>query len=222
MNPKLNYDYILEQINERGFALLSPKYENAYAPIIIECNKGHIYETTWKKFKSSKHCPICYGRQKKTLTEVKNIAKQYGYEYLSDSYNNYVTKVKLRCPQGHIYESRWGSFAKGARCPICWNNKNKGYTHWNWKGEMSSEPYCHIWSEIRDIIKERDNNKCLNPECTSGKNLCVHHVDYNKKNCGITNLITVCKSCNAKANFDREWHTSWYQAILTNRYKYQY
>lgn len=95
----------------------------------------------------------------------------------------------------------------------------------NWKGGISIEPYCEIWKdkEYKDDIKERDGNKCTNPYCTgSNKGLVLHHIDYNKKNCSPRNLVTVCNSCNCKANYDREWHTSWYQALLYRRYGYEY
>lgn len=33
----------------------------------------------------------------------------------------------------------------------------------------------------------------------------VHHIDYNKLNCNPNNLITLCKSCHMKTNFNREY-----------------
>ncbi len=48
--------------------------------------------------------------------------------------------------------------------------------------------------------------------------LVIQHIDYNKKNCKLSNLITVCSSCNGKANGNREWHTAWYKAIIHRRY----
>ena len=62
---------------------------------------------------------------------------------------------------------------------------------------------------------------CLNPYCSKEHNvLTLHHIDYNKNNCGPDNLITLCNSCNSQANKDRGWHKAWYQAILKNRYNY--
>jgi hypothetical protein len=101
-------------------------------------------------------------------------------------------------------------------------NNHNGELHWNWKGGISCEPYCEQWSdkEYKESIKERDGYKCLNPECDKNNHiLCIHHIDYNKKNCHPLNLITVCISCNAKANYNRKWHKSWYQAIIERRYK---
>jgi len=95
-----------------------------------------------------------------------------------------------------------------------------GKNHPNWKGGTSIEPYCEIWGDkkYKNSIKERDGNVCLNPYCSGiTEDLRVHHIDYNKKNCHPLNLITVCISCNSKANKDREWHNLWYKTIIFRR-----
>jgi len=94
-----------------------------------------------------------------------------------------------------------------------------------WRGGISFDEYCKIFSvqEFKDMIKERDNNICLNPSCKRMKTyLVIHHIDYDKQNCDLKNLICVCNSCNSLANTNREWHKSWYQAILYRRYNYEY
>lgn len=90
----------------------------------------------------------------------------------------------------------------------------------NWKGGVSFEPYCEEWKDqdYKESIKERDGYKCLNPTCGCQCDiLSVHHIDFNKKNCKPTNLITLCVSCNSSANKNRVWHKSWYVAILFRR-----
>ena len=92
--------------------------------------------------------------------------------------------------------------------------------HPGWKGGISCEPYCFEWSskEFKDMIKDRDENRCLNPDCwKSSYRLSAHHIDYNKKNCEPENLITLCVSCNSRANSEREWHKFWYTAIMERR-----
>lgn len=91
----------------------------------------------------------------------------------------------------------------------------------NWKGGIGCEPYCEIWSdeEYKNSIKERDGYICINPYCyKNSKRLTIHHINYNKKDCKPSNLITLCNSCNAYANKDRKWHKFWYKAILYMRY----
>jgi len=87
-----------------------------------------------------------------------------------------------------------------------------------WKGGISCEPYCDAWAdkEFKEDMKERDGYKCQNPECLgNSKRLCIHHIDYDKKNCHPNNLITLCTSCNSRANHDRNfWQELYQQAII--------
>ena len=97
----------------------------------------------------------------------------------------------------------------------------KGENHPLWKGGVSKLPYCPIWTPwLKDEIKERDNFQCKNPGCDKeiikNNSLCVHHIDYDKKNCSTNNLITLCRSCNTKANFNREHWKEVYLNIITN------
>jgi len=103
------------------------------------------------------------------------------------------------------------SILKGERC---------GENNSNWKGGIACEPYCDVWldNEYKESIKERDGYKCLNPTCNkTSTRLSLHHINYNKKDCHPLNIITLCASCNAKANKDREWHECWYKAIIIRR-----
>jgi len=86
----------------------------------------------------------------------------------------------------------------------------------NWKGGLSKEPYCFEFTDdLKEYIKQRDGYKCRNPECNKKSNkLCVHHIDYDKKHCETMNLITVCVSCNSRANFNRRYWKSLYFNIL--------
>lgn len=95
----------------------------------------------------------------------------------------------------------------------------------NWRGGISNQNYCPVWKdkEYKESIKERDNYQCQNPYCFKANTvLNIHHIDYTKTLCGPDNLITVCSSCNSRANKDREWHTEWYRIILNKKYGYKY
>jgi len=81
--------------------------------------------------------------------------------------------------------------------------------------------YCPIWSskELKDMVKERDDFVCQNPLCGNTEKLVVHHIDYDKMNCELNNLITLCCSCNAQANADRWGHEVMYKAIVIRQEK---
>ncbi len=88
--------------------------------------------------------------------------------------------------------------------------------HHNWKDGISYEPYSIEWTEkLRESIKRRDEYICQNTYCTKNSNiLTVHHIDYNKKNCDEFNLITLCNSCNIKANYNRIRHHKFYKNLI--------
>jgi len=91
------------------------------------------------------------------------------------------------------------------------NSKGKNNPMFNdWS---SREPYSSEWSEeLKEFIRKRDNYTC---QLCHKRGKTVHHIDYNKQNCKETNLIITCLSCNARANFNRDYWTIFY----TNKIK---
>ena len=71
-----------------------------------------------------------------------------------------------------------------------------GEEHWNWKGGMDKYYSSYFRRTLRKMIKDRDENKCT--ECGSRDGLVVHHIDYDKRNDNINNLITMCKVCHGR------------------------
>jgi len=138
------------------------------------------------------------------------------------------TKAKIGVGQkGKIYHKGkdsvwWGrTHTEEERIKISEALKGKfeGEKNPRWKGGISYEPYCFAWSfdEFKQMIKDRDNNMCQNPMCnkTSSK-LGIHHINYIKKDCEPSNLITLCNSCNSKANGSKEIPRESWQRLYTN------
>jgi 5-methylcytosine-specific restriction endonuclease McrA len=88
----------------------------------------------------------------------------------------------------------------------------------NWQGGISKLPYAPNWNDqLKETIRTRDNYTCQNCGMTEEehiilylRNLLIHHIDYNKKNCVETNLITTCNQCNSRANFNKEYWINLY------------
>jgi hypothetical protein len=101
-----------------------------------------------------------------------------------------------------------GSFKNGNKL---WDNENNKKTRFkggkdcpSWKGGISYEPYTEHWTKnLKKSIRRRDNYTCS--ICGVEPAICVHHIDYNKKNCNPDNLITLCDSCHSKTNHRREY-----------------
>ena len=78
----------------------------------------------------------------------------------------------------------------------------------NWQGGKSFEPYGLKFNErLKEQIRKRDNHRCqecLHSQKWLGYKLPIHHIDYNKQNNNPNNLISLCKNCHGKTNFERE------------------
>lgn len=93
-----------------------------------------------------------------------------------------------------------------------------GKHHPSWKGGISFEPYCQKFNnELKERVRDRDNRTCQNCGIKeNGIKLTCHHIHYDKENC-YPDLITVCRSCNSKANTNREYWETHYMNILETR-----
>jgi len=95
----------------------------------------------------------------------------------------------------------------------------QGDKHPSWMGGKSFEPYgIEFNNELRVLIRERDNFTCQECGFTEeqlGYKLCVHHIDYNKKNNESDNLICLCRSCHAQTNFDRSDWADYFESKLS-------
>ena len=92
----------------------------------------------------------------------------------------------------------------------------------SWQGGITNEPYCQVWGdkEYKEDIKARDNYQCQNPDCWKNEFkdlLVIHHINYNKKDCIPSNLITLCRSCNMRANFNRDFWQNFYSCIVETK-----
>lgn len=70
---------------------------------------------------------------------------------------------------------------------------------------------------IREIVRERDSHQCQicgKLQKNVRKKLCIHHIDYNKKNCKLGNLITLCIKCHLKTNFNRESYKEYFNILV--------
>ncbi len=80
---------------------------------------------------------------------------------------------------------------------------------------------------LRETIRKRDNYICQNKDCNMteeehlivyGKNLELHHIDYNGKNSINTNLITLCKQCNVRAGYNKSYWKRYYKEMINSIY----
>jgi 5-methylcytosine-specific restriction endonuclease McrA len=85
-------------------------------------------------------------------------------------------------------------------------------------GEYRLTPYGVEWtSRLRRRIRRRDGLVCVlcgRSEEELGRKLCVHHIDYDKKNGDPENLLSLCVSCHIKTNYNREYWVQLFQEMM--------
>jgi hypothetical protein len=96
----------------------------------------------------------------------------------------------------------------------------------NWKGGIYENPYAPEFNDkVKESIRLRDSYQCQNPECLCtqleslilwNQSLHAHHIHYDKQNPN-PDLVCLCNSCNAKANFNQEHWEQLYTNILKER-----
>ena len=180
----------------------------------IDCGKLLGIKSFWKK---NQRCHSCDTKRKHRLG-ILNIRGENSGRFIdgrsSEKYYCIICKVNKIC---------YTNWLRGQqRCSSCAKKElfKDPKKHPNWNNGSSFEPYSPEFNDsLKDSIRKRDNYICQNSECNMteeehlivmGKVLTIHHIDYNKKNCKETNLITVCDSCNIRANFNRDYWKNYY------------
>lgn len=198
------------------------------------CGREAKYQMTSGKWCCEDFYSKCPAIRKKNSDGLKLNNPSYSKEVnkkrsntLQGHYVSNITKDKIREKLLNYYRKGnkpwnvgYGDYISGEKNP--WYNVFGEY-HPGWKGGISQQPYCPIFSnkEWRELIYERDNYSCQMCGCTRQlsymiheKNLCIHHIDYNKENCHPENCITICNRCNLTANKDRNINKFKYRIIM--------
>ena len=224
---KTTEEFIVDAIckHEYKYNYSLVNYINSNVNVKIICHVHGVFEQTPRKHLCGSGCRFCANNIKRDINFIKDFAVQKGYVCVSNTYIAAHSMLSFICPRGHPFQMKWNNFQQGQECCLCYYENSFGETNPNWKGGISLKPYCTVWSNksYKKEIKERDNYICQNPYCFKTDNLInIHHIDYNKKNCHPSNLITVCRACNSRANTFRDWHKEWYQTIMSKRFNYKY
>jgi len=166
-------------------------------PPFTEEHRKKISE--WHKGKISSRKGAHLSEETKQKIKLANIGKKLSEETRQKISNSQIGRLPWN--KGKKLESR----PKQSLQIMGKNNPN-------WRGGISFEPYSKDWSDdLKDSIRKRDNYMCrecgIHQDELDGfhKVLDVHHIDYIKNNLDPNNLITICKGCHVKTNYNREY-----------------
>jgi len=198
----------------------SPKTEFKKGLVPWIKNKTHSKEA------KSKISALHKGKRRSPRTEFKkgNIPWNKNLTKKTDKRLNYDRPTTFK--KGRKQSKKWYELMKG-RTP--WNKNLTGWLpkerHGNWHNGKSFELYgLEFNDKFKEQIRKRDGYKCQ--ECCEfqGKlcdskgrkyKLIVHHIDFNKKNNDSNNLISVCRQCHTKTQYNRLFWVEHFQAKIS-------
>ena len=135
-----------------------------------------------KKRYNQKFCrPLCQRRNQSRVWLKQNPEK--AKRLARESYNR--NKERIKKSREATKEKRYEQTKK-------WKEQNAEYY------SKKNKEYCNriSFDGKREIIIERDNYKCRN--CGTDEKLIVHHIDENRNNNKLENLITWCRGCHCR------------------------
>lgn len=131
-----------------------------------------------------------YYKHRKNKFKCRNCNKQFCYNRAG----MHVDQVRKFCSS-----SCFSSFYRG-------KGKDGGELKYN-------NPYPKEFKSARKQTKSRDNFSCV--LCGVGNKIHVHHIDYDKQNNDLSNLVALCMRCHMMTNFNRSFWENTLTAIMS-------
>lgn len=160
----------------------------------------------WRTDKSWEHriCPVC-GKKFKRRVSLKQAccSAECGNIYK----RNRIVTICETCRKPFeiipsMQERGFGRFCSWS-CYNEWQRTRTGELAANWRGGLTPQIYPKKFNaRFRRRIRERDEYTCAVCRLRGSD---VHHINYIKKDTFPENCITLCKSCHATTNVNREY-----------------
>lgn len=113
-----------------------------------------------------------------------------------------------QCPTcGSVRNVRRKQAVSNQECATC---RRSGHRNTNWRGGVALRGYPVLWTyALKARVYRRDGYRCgiCGKRKEAGIPFAVHHIDYNKDNCHMSNLVLLCGRCHGRTNFSRETWT---------------
>jgi hypothetical protein len=150
-----------------------------------------------------------YNISPRKLSAACRIGKTGKYKRTEDHRKIIAVATKTRFLNNPIEREKYRQRAIG--------NKNP-----NWHGGIYKEEYGKgFGNQLKEEIRCRDYYKCCNCGLdqvdNNGKQLDIHHIDYDKHNHLKKNLISLCKRCHMKTSYKRTFWLRKFQKYMKGR-----
>lgn len=126
-HKRKDFDQIRESFEDENYTLISDSsdYKRASTKLQVICPNGHGIDMTWNSFQRGVRCIKCdienrSAKLRKSFSDVIKCIEASGFEYLEGEYVNNLSKLKLRCSNGHVFYSTYDKIqSTGRGCRQC-------------------------------------------------------------------------------------------------------
>jgi hypothetical protein len=140
-------------------------------------------------------CDFCGKKFKRKKSQLKLSIKHFCSAYCSDQGRRkgkitkcFVCKKLIYKPLKDLKNSKSKKYFCSKVCSNKWiGEQQRAENHPNWKGGEYS---------YKNLLKRTGSKKaCVSCGKDDIRILCVHHIDENRKNNGVKNLMWLCRNC---------------------------
>jgi hypothetical protein len=134
---------------------LSVEYKNNRSHLMWECSQQHQWRAVYDHISNGHWCPVCAGKQKKTLEYCMDVAKERNGYFLSEEYFDKNTKYKWKCACENEFYMTLDNVINGKQwCPVC-AVENRKKTNLERYGFECATKSPKVQKKIRETLKRR-------------------------------------------------------------------
>lgn len=123
MPPKLTIADAHAAAAKYGGECLSTEYINGKTKMDWRCSEGHEWKAWLANIRMGKAwCPICAGKQRLSLDQIRQIARKRGGDCLSDQYEDQYTVLRWKCSYDHEWRATLKRVKSGSWCQLCYHD----------------------------------------------------------------------------------------------------
>lgn len=105
--------------SSHGGTCISEFYVNAHTHLTWACAKGHQWRAKPANVRTGSWCPFCVRKAPRTLAEMRDLASILGGKCISQNYASVRHPLNWICAEGHAFQARPSTVARGHWCPHC-------------------------------------------------------------------------------------------------------
>lgn len=126
--PKLPDETIRNGLVNAGLNWISGAYYGSIQKtLLVECQNGHRYSTSWNNIQQGRRCYRCFGTPRKTAAEIEAVVVAKNFTLVSiGTYRKNNNSITVRCKAGHEWQARFGNIRSGTGCPTCSGKMSSG------------------------------------------------------------------------------------------------